>query len=50
MSTNFWLLFIINEAMAVLSAFIASSTSLTPEQKAAAEKFAADGAALVTLL
>lgn len=48
--TNFWLMFVINEAMGVLAAYIASTNSLTVEQKAAAEKLAADGAAFIALL
>jgi len=48
--TNFWLIFVINEAMGVLAAYIASTASLSDAQKAAAEKLAADGTAFLDLL
>lgn len=47
--SKFWITFIINEAMAVLGAYIASS-KLTDVQKAAAEKLVADGEAFLATL
>lgn len=46
---KFWLTFVINEALSVLGAYIAS-TNLTPAQKGAAEKLLADGTAFLATL
>ncbi len=46
---NFWIKFVIDEALAVVGAFIASS-KLNPAQKAAAEKLVADGEAFLQTL
>jgi hypothetical protein len=48
---NFWVQFAIQEALTVLSAFVASPTiPLTDQQKAAAEKLIVDGQAFLSLL
>ena len=46
---SFWLNFVISEALSVLGAYVAGTT-LTPEQKAAAEKLIADGEAFLSTL
>jgi hypothetical protein len=48
--TNFWLQFAIQEAVGLVSAFIASTPTITPAQKAAAEQLLADGAAFLSTL
>ena len=50
MGKNFWLVFAIQEAVTIATAFIMASNALTPEQKVAAEKLVADGQALLATL
>jgi hypothetical protein len=47
--SKFWITFIVNEALSVVAAFIASG-KMKPDQKAAAEKLIVAGEAFVATL
>lgn len=48
--TNFWLQFAVQEALGVAAAYVASTPSITPAQKAAAEQMIAAGEAFLATL